>query len=103
MEPFVGTLERCYALDGNHVLILRESYEGEIEIGDWVTVDSAEGDSSSSSSSKALRGRIKSIAWGSAFDAQSPPLTLVVEGLTHLPTANSAVRSSTPPTDATRS
>jgi hypothetical protein len=88
-EAFVGTIQRSYQLEGNHVVILRESYEGEVEIGDWIAVELPGGDTG--------RGRVKSIAWGSAFDAQSPPLTLVVEGLTAVPEANASVRGAAAP------
>ena len=87
-EPFAGVVQRTYAIEGNHVLIIDASYEGEAEIGAWIEVDLA---------GSAGRAQIKSVAWGSAFDAQSPPLTLVVTGLGGLPEPGSQVRGAKAP------
>ena len=34
--PFAGVVQRSYALEGNHVLIIDASYEGDAEIGTWI-------------------------------------------------------------------
>ncbi len=53
------------------MLVLEEGYEGGIEPGDEVRVLLPAGE---------LRVRVDNVAWGSAFDADSPPLTLVTNG-----------------------
>ena len=87
--PFAGVVQRSYALEGNHVLIIDASYEGEAEIGAWIEVDLPDADPGTA--------QIKSVAWGSAFDAQSPPLTLVVHGLSAVPQAGAEVRAGKAP------
>ena len=86
--PFAGVVQRSYALEGNHVLIIDASYEGDAEIGTWIEVELAGGSG---------QAQVKSVAWGSAFDAQSPPLTLVVSGLTGLPATRAQVRATKAP------
>ncbi len=87
--PFAGVVQRSYALEGNHVLIIDASYQGEAEIGAWIEVDLPD--------TSAGTAQIKSVAWGSAFDAQSPPLTLVVHGLNAVPATGAEVRAGKPP------
>ncbi len=68
-RPFRGVVERTYVLQGDRVLIL-ESYEGDIEAGDKVLLERPTGDAEVT---------VKNVAWGSAYNAESPPLTLVVD------------------------
>jgi hypothetical protein len=59
---------------GEHrALILDHEYEGEVESGEWLEVILPSGDST--------MVQVVSLAWGSAFRADSPPLTIVVQGL----------------------
>lgn len=53
------------------MLVLEEGYTGGVEPGDEVRVLLPTGE---------LRVHVTSVAWGSAFDADSPPLTLVTDG-----------------------
>ena len=68
-KRFEGIVGRTYVLQGDRVLIMK-SYEGDIEPGDVIEVDLPAGNASIT---------IKKVAWGSAFNAESPPLTLIVE------------------------
>ncbi len=90
--PFAGVVQRSYALEGNHVLIIDASYQGEAEIGAWIEVELPDGDPGTA--------QIKSVAWGSAFDAQSPPLTLVVRGLGAVPETGAKVRAGKAPPES---
>ena len=87
--PFAGVVQRSYALEGNHVLIIDANYHGEAEIGAWIEV--------SLPGAATGTAQIKSVAWGSAFDAQSPPLTLVVTGLEGVPETGATVRAAKAP------
>lgn len=71
-ESFRGKVRRAYAMNDQQVLVLEDGYTGDIEIGQSLKVSGAEGEQ---------EGKIVNLAWGSAFHAESPPLTLVVEGL----------------------
>jgi len=82
-EGFKAKVRRAYPLDGKRVLILQDGYEGDIEAGDPVEVALASG---------AVRAEIATVAWGSAFHAESPPLTIVVTGLEEDPAEGTAVR-----------
>ena len=66
---FRGVVGRTYVLQGDRVLIMK-SYEGDIEPGDVVEVELPAGNAPIT---------VKKVAWGSAFNAESPPLTLIVE------------------------
>jgi hypothetical protein len=72
-QGFTGKILRSYLLEGRRVLILQEGYEGDIEIGESVDIELPAGETK--------RGEVVNIAWGSAFHADSPPLTLVVAGV----------------------
>jgi len=87
--PFAGVVQRSYVFENNHVLIIDASYQGEAEIGAWIEVDLPD--------ATAGTAQIKSVAWGSAFDARNPPLTLVVHGLNAVPAAGAAVRAGRAP------
>lgn len=67
-----GHLIRSYVLQEKHVLLLKEGCKGGVEVGDMVEVETPTGK---------RRGFVRSVAWGSGFHAEAPPLTLVVEGL----------------------
>jgi hypothetical protein len=72
MEPFRATLRQHYQLKGNHLLVLEE-YSGDVSPGDHLTVALPGGGS--------LEFRVHDLAWGSAFNASAPPLTLIVKDL----------------------
>ncbi len=65
------------------MLILQEGYEGDVEAGDALEVTMPDGPA---------RVQVATVAWGSAFHAESPPLTLVVEGLDADPVEGAAIR-----------
>ncbi len=72
MEKLEGKIERVYALNGRRVLVLRAGCTGGIEEGETVRVH--------------LRGgpvdvNVVTVAWGSSFNVHSPPVTLIVDGL----------------------
>lgn len=82
---FRARVARSYVLKGQRVLVLREGYEGDIEVGDRVELDVG--------GAEPARGIVASIAWGSAFHAEDPPLTLVVDGVADAdPVADAEVR-----------
>ena len=68
-KQFKGIVGRTYVLQGDRVLIMK-SYEGDIAPGDVVEVELPTGNAAIT---------IKKVAWGSAFNAESPPLTLIVD------------------------
>lgn len=66
-EFFTGVIAKSYMLQGDRVVVFTD-YEGGIEAGEQLNTED---------------GRIfvvSKVAWGSAFDEQSPPLTLVLDG-----------------------
>lgn len=69
---FEAKVRRSYAMDDKRVLVLEDDYRGEIDVGETVEVVLPDG---------ARRAEVATVAWGSAFHADSPPLTLVVSGL----------------------
>jgi hypothetical protein len=71
--PFKATVRRAYSIEARQVVLILERYEGDTEVGDWVEVAQRDGTRAAA--------RVASVAWGSAFHADSPPLTLVVTGL----------------------
>jgi hypothetical protein len=83
-EGFKAKVRRAYPLDGKRVLILQEDYEGDIEAGDTLEVTMPDGPA---------KVQVATVAWGSAFHAESPPLTLVVEGLDDNPAEGAAISS----------
>ena len=68
---FKATVRRAYSVEGKQVLIL-DRYEGDVDVGEWVEAVRPDG--------ARARAKIASVAWGSAFRAEDPPLTLVVDG-----------------------
>lgn len=85
-EGFKAKVRRAYPLEGKRVLILQDGYEGDVEAGDAVEVVLPAG---------AVRGQVATVAWGSAFHAESPPLTIVVTGLDADPSEGALVRGVT--------
>lgn len=81
-----GQLRRSYVLDGKRVLVLKEGCSGGIEVGDQVRVELATGELATCT--------VATVAWGSGFQATSPPLTLVVEGLEGDPAEEARVEGS---------
>lgn len=66
-----ASVRRVYRLPGKRLLLLEESYEGGVEMGDRVEVTLGDG--------RALEVEVDGVAWGSSFGAaRNPPLTLVV-------------------------
>lgn len=68
---FKATVRRAYSVEGKQVLIL-DRYEGDVDVGEWVEAVRPDGER--------VKAKIASVAWGSAFRADDPPLTLVVDG-----------------------
>jgi hypothetical protein len=64
-----ATVRRTYRLPGKRLLLLEDSYEGGVETGDWIQIGLPDG--------RQLRARIDGVAWGSAYSAENPPLTLI--------------------------
>ena len=81
-----GRLRRSYVLDGKRVLVLQEGCSGGIEVGDSVRVELTNGEF--------VTCKVATVAWGSGFQATSPPLTLVVEGLSGDPADEARVEGS---------
>jgi hypothetical protein len=84
---FEAKVRRSYPIEGKRVLILEDSYRGDVEVGDVLEVGMASG---------VARAEVASVAWGSAFHADSPPLTLVVSGLEADPPEGAMLRSVDP-------
>lgn len=70
---FEGVVRRAYSIDAEHVVLVFERYAGDVDIGESLAVTPTIGTSSVAC--------VTSVAWGSAFHADDPPLTLVVAGL----------------------
>lgn len=68
------------------MLVLKEGCSGGIEVGDQVRVELASGEFATC--------KVATVAWGSGFQAASPPLTLVVEGLDVDPAEEARVEGS---------
>lgn len=65
-----AVVRRTYRLPGKRLLLLEDTYEGGVEQGERVEIDLPEGRSAIVS--------VEGVAWGSAFKADNPPLTLIV-------------------------
>jgi hypothetical protein len=70
--PFEGTVRRSHSMEPGSVVLVLERYVGDIDTGDFVTVTLGE---------TSTRVQVATMAWGSSFGYESPPLTLVVTGL----------------------
>ncbi len=87
---FQGTVRRAYSVGGRRALLLDSRYRGDVEAGEWVEVDLPSG--------RKAAVKVVQLAWGSAFRADNPPLTLVVDGLEdELPAEGSEVRGTGAP------
>ena len=81
-KSFEGKVQRAYTLEGRQIILLQPGYRGDLEAGEPVEVELSAG---------MTRGTVHSVAWGSAFRAESPPLTIVLEGLGDDPEAGAKV------------
>lgn len=70
---FRAKIGRAYRMGPQFVLVLKDGYSGDVEIGDVVEVVLANGEP--------VRAPIENLAWGSALRAESPPLTIVLAGV----------------------
>lgn len=69
VRPFRATLRQTYALADRQLLIL-EQYEGDVGPGDTLVLTVGE---------TSVDVRVRDLAWGSAFKADEPPLTLIID------------------------
>jgi len=67
---FVAKVLRSYRLGHRPVLLLQDGYKGDISAGDWVEIMLPKG--------KRVPLPVETVAWGSAFQANDPPLSLVL-------------------------
>ncbi|MBZ0115854.1 MAG: hypothetical protein K8H88_02580 [Sandaracinaceae bacterium] len=82
---FSATVLRAYRLDGRPVLLFEDGYQGDIAQDEWVELALASG--------KRVSMQVESVAWGSAFNAADPPLSLVLRPTdVELPPKGSQVR-----------
>ena len=86
---FRATLASSYPLRDQRVLLLETDFEGTIEAGDWIEMDLPAGGP--------IRVQVKSLGWGSAFQAHAAKLMLVVAGLPEPPSDGSELRGASPP------
>lgn len=81
---FHATLRQHYALEDVDLLVLEETYVGDVGPGDELTVEVDDGPAAFV---------VHDLAWGSAMNADNPPLTLIVKGLAGRTPAAGAVIS----------
>lgn len=82
---FRGIVRRAFPMGERRALLLDTRYEGDVEAGDWIEVPLPSG--------RTEPVQVVQLAWGSAFRADSPPLTLVVDGLEEeLPSEGTEIR-----------
>ena len=86
---FKATIGSSYPLRDQRVLLLETDFEGSIEAGDWIEMDLP--------SRRATRVQVKSIGWGSAFQAHAAKLMLIVTGLPEAPADGTELRGASPP------
>ena len=70
--PFRATVRQVYRLTDTQLVVLKEDYEGDVGPGDEIELQLREG---------TAKAKVVDLAWGSAFQANEPPLTLIVKGL----------------------
>lgn len=70
--PFEGVVRRSHSVEPGSVVLVLERYAGDIDVGDFVVVTLGE---------TKKRVKVATMAWGSSFGYESPPLTLVVSDL----------------------
>lgn len=68
---FRATVRQVYRLQDTHLLVLEEDYEGDVGPGDRLEVKLPGGATATT--------KVRDLAWGSAFHADNPPLTLIVD------------------------
>jgi len=73
MTTFHAVLRQHYRLEEVDLLVLEETYLGDVGPGDELCIGLASGTQQTF--------RVHDLAWGSAMSAQAPPLTLIVKGL----------------------
>lgn len=73
MADFHATLRQHYKLEKVDLLVLEETYVGDVGPGDELAILLDDG--------RLVSFRVKDVAWGSSMSGRNPPLTLVVEGL----------------------
>ncbi len=73
MSAFHAVLRQHYRLEEVDLLVLEETYLGDVGPGDELAVELDTGGSKSF--------LVHDLAWGSAMSASAPPLTLIVKGL----------------------
>ena len=73
MAFFTARLRQHYRLEEVDLLVLEETYEGDIGPGDRLKVELPAG-----GTKKIL---VQDVAWGSSVSSKNPPLTLIVRGL----------------------
>lgn len=94
---FQGQVSKVYELEGRPVLLLNNDYAGDIEAGDWVQVESA----ATGGTDPGRVYQVETVAWGSAFHLEDPPLSLVLRPAAHgrSPVAPARVRGVQAPLD----
>ncbi|HJL16620.1 MAG TPA: hypothetical protein RMH99_13235 [Sandaracinaceae bacterium LLY-WYZ-13_1] len=70
-DGFRAKVRQVYRLQDTHLLVLEEDYRGDVGPGDRLEIALPSGASA--------RTSVRDLAWGSAFHAQNPPLTLIVD------------------------
>lgn len=73
MAFFTARLRQHYRLDEVDLLVLDETYEGDIGPGDGLKIELLAGGTKTF--------EVHDVAWGSATGTTNPPLTLIVKGL----------------------
>ena len=73
MSAFHAVLRQHYRLEEVDLLVLEETYLGDVGPGDRLAIELEPG--------KSQPFLVHDLAWGSAMSAKTPPLTLIVKGL----------------------
>lgn len=73
MTDFHATLRQHYRLKEVDLLVLEDTYMGDVGPGDHLEVSLPDG--------SLCPFVVHDLAWGSAMSAMNPPLTLIVKGL----------------------
>lgn len=69
-DRLLATVRRTYQLPGKRLLLLEDTYSGGVESGERVEIELPE--------ERRVQVLVDSVAWGSAYRAENPPLTLIV-------------------------
>ena len=86
MPAFHAQLRQHYKLDEVDLLVLEETYLGDVGPGDELSVEVPAGGHKTFV--------VHDLAWGSAMSEKTPPLTLIVKGLEGVEPAPGAVIAS---------